>query len=309
MQKKNVDKKKEELKKNDDNITNKSDFDINNNSYLVKTRNSYSQLIDKYTTIFKTFVNNGSKIKELSKEEKYQLFLGIKDITNYITEGFLYTLNISKKGIDPREKILIAIYYKIINHRISALRKEGSNIYSSYEEDKNTIISSINEIIRDKVEFSVFCALGIENYHNRSFTWDHSRQKEYNFIYFTKYRVAAIILEKYLKDEVEALNETLYYKDYYNSKLISDRTMSDSNMEKDIEELSGRDLIKLSECDWIIPIEYYDNIVDFLDGKIDESSLLLGIKKTRKILGYIYKSLKKKGYIVDNKNESEIGDL
>ena len=264
-----------------------------NKSYLIKTNYTYKELLDKYTNIFKKFINNGSSIESLTKEEKEKLFMGIKDITNYIADGFIYTFTVSKKGVDPREKILIAVYNRIVNLKMSLFSDECANSKNI----KSDIINSLNENIIDKVEFSVFCALGLERYHKRGFVWNYLKQKEYNLIYFIKYRVAAIIIEEYLKNEIESINNIMEYEFNNSSKLISDNTVDSANMEKRIDVLSGEELIELSGCKWIIPPEYYDNIVDFLNGHIDKEDLLLGEKKTKKLLTFIYKNLKKKGYV------------
>jgi len=274
-------------------------------SYLLKTRNTYLELTEKYNDIFKKFVNNDSNILTLTKEEKKLFFKGIKDITNYIYDGFLYMFNISKKGYLPREKILIAIYNKIINSK-SNLKIDNMEYY--YSNDKvvtskdlyNSTANILNKTIRDKIEFAVFCALGIENYNNRRFIWDKNRQKEFNFLYFVKNRVAAIILEEFLKNEIEFLNHSIENEIY------------SKNQTEEKDRLSGKELIELSGYKWAIPMEYYDNIVDFLDGKIDESELILGMNKTKKILKIIYKGLKEKGYIknkiLNNEKDNEDGE-
>jgi hypothetical protein len=267
-------------------------------SYLVQTHKTYHKLIEMYEPIIKKFIKNDSKIELLNEEEKSFLFQAIKDITNYITNGFLYLFNISKKPLDQREKVLLSIYSKIIYLKTSFknYNLDNPNDYVSI----NLIIESLNEQIKDKIEFSIFCAIGLENYNKRSFLWDFEKQKKYNFIYFVKHRVAAIILELFLKSELESLTLTLNSKNnnFFMGKVLSESLIRDTQTpEQNLSILTGKDLLEKSGYKWVISEEYHQDIIDFLDGKISEKELMIPISKFRKILKLIYKGLKEKGII------------
>lgn len=215
-------------------------------SYIFKTGSKYKQLTDEYENIFREYIKDNSK--------KDGLFIGISHVSDYIAEGFFFSVRENYDSKSNQEKIISAIYYRL------------TKIFKN-----DNFQEKLRERIFDLAEEAIFYALGIEFYKNReSYLWTEDSFYK-NFIKHVSEVVFKSLSHDYLQILMESINDK-------------------SNIEEIVDDysFSAEDLLKESGIEWSIPTEIKEMILDYLRYGDDTNMKLI-----HKYLILIYASLEK----------------
>jgi len=206
-------------------------------SFTEGTGSKYKFLTETYQDIIKQFIH----AKQIESEEIFKseddsalFYIGIEEIQNYIFNGFFYMIR-DKSKKDNLTIIISSIYYRF------------TKVYGSEDNARNEIESDI----RDIAERSIFYALGIDTYKNRSFRWIFE-ESEKTFIKHSFDNVFKTLVFDYMKTKSELLTQS--------------NIVEDLDIFEDCVELKAEEIIEKSGLKNLIPGHIQEEIIDYLNG-------------------------------------------